>query len=358
MIAPLEGFRFIAFILIFLHHLSFEGLLGVIGVSFFFALSGFLYGSSYFEHFNTLSYNHVYKFYYKRLIRLYPIYFLASILAIPVAIKSNFKDTLSYFIMAQSFYNNGKQVFAYNSVSWFVSTLFFIILMLPFLFYIFNKLKLFDYLICIISLSVLLYIFGYLVAYQFKGEMQPYSFGWWFIYISPYFRILDFLIGAFSGIFFKKINLKIKTKNGIKTLLIFTLLEIATVIVFIVSYKTDWFKFDSILMSIYFLPEISFFLIIFSYSKGLLSGILSNPFTIYFGKISYTAFLLHQIIIRYISLYFEPSSYLYFSTDYKHIFTQFCILISILCISDVIYRIYGKPISKFFLKRNRSYSTT
>lgn len=84
MIGSLQSLRFIFAIMIFLHHFTGNGGVGLFeaggscGVSFFMILSGFVMSVGYFEKVQLPSFNYT-SFIGKRLIRVYPLHFLCLI---------------------------------------------------------------------------------------------------------------------------------------------------------------------------------------------------------------------------------------------------------------------------------------
>jgi peptidoglycan/LPS O-acetylase OafA/YrhL len=97
----LTGIRFYAAFLVFLshitvipgidqmaqHHLLFNA--GVVGVSFFFVLSGFILTYNYADVFSVgLSRHEYWKFLWDRLTKIYPVHFTITLLMIPVQIRS------------------------------------------------------------------------------------------------------------------------------------------------------------------------------------------------------------------------------------------------------------------------------
>ena len=198
MIASIEFFRIVAFAAMFMHHLSYPGNLGPIGVSLFFVVSGLVVAYNYSTKFNILSKNELMNFYYSRLARIYPIYLITFVISLPVTYLTGFKsssvDAMVNLLMMQAWYPNGMQTFSFNSVAWFVSTIWFFTLATPFLLYIINKLRISQSTVRLAMTALFLFVLSVVIAIQFTGKMEAYSFGWWFIYASPYFRIFDYFV--------------------------------------------------------------------------------------------------------------------------------------------------------------------
>jgi peptidoglycan/LPS O-acetylase OafA/YrhL len=56
-------------------------------------------------------------------------------------------------------------------------------------------------------------------------------------------------------------------------------------------------------LDIYFITPVicSFFILIFSFEKGIFSRILSSKFFLFWGEVSFPIYLIHQIVFRYFS---------------------------------------------------------
>lgn len=109
----------------------------------------------------------------------------------------------------------------------------------------------------------------------------------WFLYISPFHRILDYFMGMLVG--FIWINTR-KDINFNKNIM--TIFEIFILSVISISYIPS--------INIYCEVNIALLLVgvfVFSLEGGLLSKILSNRIFIYFADFSFEFFLVHMPII-------------------------------------------------------------
>jgi len=90
----LDGLRFIAFLLIFIHHSSTQGVaifreiktIGWLGVEIFFCLSAFLLTRLLLRERDQFGTVDVYKFFMRRILRIWPLYFTYVILAIILSV--------------------------------------------------------------------------------------------------------------------------------------------------------------------------------------------------------------------------------------------------------------------------------
>ena len=68
------------------------------------------------------------------------------------------------------------------------------------------------------------------------------------------------------------------------------------------------------------------------------------------GGLSFTFYMLHQIVITYTAVFFMSSIFL-FIPDFKHLMSQFLLFVSIVLLSDVTFRYFETPVRKKILSR-------
>jgi len=351
MINTLEFFRVIAFVAVFMHHLSYGGSIGVIGVTLFIVLSGFIFAYNNFSRFgNLVDMRKIGSFYLSRLIRIYPVYILTFIISLPIVYFSKFQssvlDAIINILMLQSWYPSGIQIFSFNGVSWFISDIVFFSLVTPFILIVLRRSKITKSIPKLMFFSFILWGFAVLVTFKFKGQMTPYTFGWWFIYTSPYFRLFDYLIGLVAGLICVNIREAKVFAVVSKGKLFFSLMEVLSLIGFLMLYRTPYFKFDSIIMSVYYTPGLVLLIMVFSFQQGVLSSVINNSLSCYLGRLTYSAYMVHYLVISYIIVLFLPS--IQGPTgDLKHFVAQGIVLIIVFCASDVIYHHWELPSKRF-----------
>ena len=140
MIRSFTGWRYIFAVAIFMHHYQIDGKSvlqagGVIGVTFFFILSGFLLAYGYKKRLMTREIS-TSDFYKARAVKLYPLHILCFAAVFLLGIR-NFvtadlpKAVLNLFLL-QSWVPSPDYYMSYNAVSWFLSDELFFYLMFPF----------------------------------------------------------------------------------------------------------------------------------------------------------------------------------------------------------------------------------
>lgn len=307
MIKPLTSLRFFFAFCVFLSHLSYlqndtryKGIFdnifseGFLGVSFFFILSGFILTLNYRDKFlnNTISLK---KFYIARFARIYPLHFTMMLISIP-ALYSNLKILAFNILLIQSYIPDIKYFFSYNAPSWSISDEMFFYALFPILIGISFKLSNFFKIILLISFVLLLILLNNLLP---KDKIH------YWLYITPFTRIFDFILGILLfDIAFHFKNKKITFSK--KTYIYFQLGAITTLVLFFFFHE---FSPISYRYSIYYwLPMC---LIILSAATSFISEksitwitkFLSWKWLVYLGEISFGFYLIHYLVITYTNKY-------------------------------------------------------
>lgn len=306
MIKPLTSLRFIFALFVFLRHIGFifnnNPVLnklnnyifneGYLGVSFFFILSGFILSLNYKT--KIISQKITFKdFWIARIAKIFPMHWVALLIAVPLIVYFRFNLTLFYtfiahFFLLQSFYPSYNLYFSYNLVSWSLSTEMFFYFIFPFIILYNHKFKSAPY----VNLILLLLIpIGIYFTYGKINDSLFYGL----FYINPLFRIVDFLIGILL------FNLYNKYKNLLTTSkLIGTLAEVAAIVVFIAFFVFHPYILQGYRYSCYYWLPMSVIIFVFTYQAGFFSKILSNRLFVLAGKISFSFYLFHLLVIRYV----------------------------------------------------------
>jgi len=298
----LDGLRFIAFLLVFIHNAPYIesskgwALLhdyGWIGVDLFFCLSAFLITKLLdIEHEREGKIN-IASFYMRRILRIWPLYFFYIILIIlfPVLLQRNNNYEFMQIAGLATFTFN----FVYAYLFPIVITLFIHLWTISFeeQFYlvipwsirgitrVVPKTRMGILTIIFLLASAIRAIFIYL---QFKHPA---------IYILPFARFEALLGGMAIGL-----GLFDNLFHNIKSWILFLLGVALNSAIFALPkiYEINWY-----LMLSYLFVGAGMSLILFSVTRkesSLLRNLLSNPPTVYLGKISYGLYVFHLISIR------------------------------------------------------------
>lgn len=301
MIRSLTPFRFFAALLVFMFHIGFRKYeLGYIGVSFFFVLSGFILTYNYHQKFDKLTSKNISSFYVARFAKIYPLHVLTFLMAFPVVLKSQvdgvpntiLKGFINVFLL-QSYFPDPKIFFSFNTVSWSLSNEMFFYILFPFIIYGLGKfLKVTNN-----TRLIFLLVFTWSIVLFVFSTVKNVTIDDWVLYIFPISRVFDFFVGVLLALIF--IN---KSKNRVKiNCLQFSILEISTLVLLLISILYSPNINQSLRFSIYFLPFISFLIYVYSFQKGIVSKILSNKFLLFLGEISFSFYMIHLLTIIYVS---------------------------------------------------------
>lgn len=121
----------------------------------------------------------------------------------------------------------------------------------------------------------------------------------WFIYIFPLYRSIAFLQGITLSVVYREI----KTKSIIKKLDLnqYTIIEICSILIFILLYLFASQVELAYVYDVYFILIIMVIILIMSLSKGRVAKVMNNKKLAGFASNVMYFFMLHQICIRYVS---------------------------------------------------------
>lgn len=352
----LNGLRFLAAFAVIIHHIEqFKMIakkdnyfhlplienIGGLGVTFFFTLSGFLLTYLLILEKKEINKVDVNKFYFRRILRIWPLYFL--IVIISFLITPNFPFTLIglnfdginfsnffYFIfmLANVALIVNPPVFAAAPL-WSVSSEEHFYLLYP---HVFNK---FTVTSKILIIGIVL--FNLIKAtFLFLGTKFQLSF---FVFMYNYFnlfRIDCMLIGGIGACLYYHKSLILKNIYNVITF------RVALLSVFLFCYFG--IKFGESTQLIY---SVFFIVIIINVSTSKeKSYMLENNIMNFLGKISYGLYMYHGLIIGFVLLYFKINNLLLNNV----ILYPIVIFLTILC-SALSYFILEKPFLKLKSKK-------
>lgn len=285
----LTGLRAYAALLVFGIHVANMGVMdqdddgnllaaGMVGVSFFYILSGFLLA------WTAQPGDRAKQFYQRRFARVYPAYFVAWALAAAWLVVSGGDFGLKSFLpltLMQSWIPVEGAYFAVNSVFWSLSCEAFFYLMFPLIFPTLRRLDGRGRLIAMGAVVAIVFGIAWAVDPLIRG-----SVGHWFLYFFPPTRMLEFILG---------ILVALHMKSG-KSLSVGV---VPSIVLGIAAYVAAVYSADSFMrVAVTLVP---FALIVAAAAQADLRGTWS-PFrdkvTVRLGAWSYAFYLLHtQVII-------------------------------------------------------------
>lgn len=312
----LTSLRFFAIMIVVVHHLKEligwapSGGWGAVGVSFFFVLSGFVLTLNYQK---ILTYNDAGNFLWRRFVRLYPLYIVTLFISIfviqfyKIKLDTGLVSTVANLLLLQSWFSASEIHFAFNSVSWAISTLVFFYI--AFVFIQFNFLKNF---LIITLLSLVSLVMS--VIYIITNNSEPIQIHW-LLHMIPTNRILVFLIGMILGKIFLSVrdgvnNLNILTASFFELLSILLIIDRLSSCIVLNTMLRVLHKYIDVpqplarqIIDIYFLTPVLCGLLIFicSLQFGLISRFLSSKLLVFLGELSFAIYLSHQLVFRLLS---------------------------------------------------------
>lgn len=328
MIDSLTSLRFFAAFAIVLHHTKgsifpsdfMSGVPLISGVSFFFVLSGFILSYVYSGKMESVG---LYKFYTSRFSKIWPPHIFTLILVVLLfpasewvfGAKDGWLVTLLNVSLLQSTVPVPAYYFSFNSVSWSISTELFFYAAFPLLLSGLNKNWHLKLIALLLIGGVSSYIVDLYVSNYYSPERLTEFSGHGLAYISPLFRVQEFFIGM----------LLFNVFNHVKGWKVFgfamcTVLEVLCVaaVVFltqniiettsaIVGPKNDASSefWGHCATGLFF----GLVVMCFAINKGLISKILRLRLFVVLGEISFSLYLIHQIVFRFYNTYrsmFEP----------------------------------------------------
>lgn len=287
MLKSLASLRFVFTFLVFLHHI--DVLQDALGHAFFYALSGFILSYVYAERFAEQKIS-LSRFLKLRLSRLYPLYVLTLLAAIPLSLgllASNAAQWTLQFVanlfMLQSFIPNAEYYFSFNSLGWSISDLFFFYTLFPVLLLGFRK---YTHRI-IYGVFALFFLFILSLMCIIPQELQH-----WFFYINPLLRLFDFALGM---LLYQLLNKASFGRFDSR----FTWYEIGSLILLVIFYASAALFPKVLRYSVYYWLPMLAVIGVFAQQKGALSKLLSKPLFLILGNLSFGFYLWHQLILRY-----------------------------------------------------------
>lgn len=308
----LTSLRFFAALMIVIHHSV--GLFGISklginlgqGVSFFFVLSGFILTYVYPKLETWLE---IRRFWRARVARLWPTYLVSFLLGFWLFhYNLEGKTAAAHLLMVQAWLPLSTYYFSYNAVAWCVSTELFFYLAFPFIVSGWNKswwIKLIFSGVILISLMVL----SNLLALPNYGSPLVASDGLLvtqhgLLYINPLSRIFEFIFGMCIALALQRGEVK-------WSLFIATMYELGAIIfcalsMYYMNSIAAWSSHSvlgpsAMLWVRHCGSMFAFGLLIYilAQGRGKISDALAHPLLVVLGEISFSLFLIHQILLRY-----------------------------------------------------------
>ncbi|MBV7502113.1 acyltransferase [Achromobacter sp. ACM05] len=280
-------------------------------VSFFFVLSGFVLVHSY----GTINAKKDYwTFLSARISRLWPAYAFTGLIAIlaltPINTAYDFLRAVVNLLMLQSLVPSSWFYFSFNGVAWSVSAEMIFYLAFPFALLLLRRS--FWYLLGVAALVVVANVSVAAMADMSVSEGVPVS-AWGLLYISPLCRVAEFFIGMAAYPLATRFVSALKGLDVVRA----TTLEAAVLAAMVAGMVFTAWLARSVLwtshpqLALWILvtgPTVIFAasLVVFFAERGFVSRVLGFRPLVYLGEISFSLYLLHQLVLRVMLAYFDP----------------------------------------------------
>jgi peptidoglycan/LPS O-acetylase OafA/YrhL len=279
---------------------SFYPFEGIIAVSFFFILSGFVMAYNYRTWFDgSVGRTKVWNFLVMRGSRLYPVHLLGLVVLVALTGFDGMPPAdrlVANLTLTQSFFSDPEWFCTGNPVAWSLSTEFFFYLVFPPLMWCFNKLPR--------GRGVRPAV----VAVLWSGSA---AIGWfaagdylevfWLCYVFPPTRSLEFAVGVLAGLMFaERVSKPTRPVTRFDRLgaTAWEALIVAAVLACVV-YAQDLGLPKGFLFCAYHTPVVVLLILTFARQRGYVSTVLSGRVGIYLGETSYSLYTLHVPIMYY-----------------------------------------------------------
>jgi len=308
----LTSLRFFAALAIVFHHLTGEMGVGAAnlhlgqGVSFFFVLSGFILAYVYPR---LPDWRAIANFWRARIARIWPAHIASFLLGWwLLGYKIVPATAVAYLTLVQAWIPSWDFYFAYNSVAWSISTEFFFYLCFPFLLHRWSatwQVKLGGAALLLVGLIWACSAMALPALAPPNGNaFQPSQHG--VIYINPLSRLLEFSIGMAAVQLFR-------TRRYTAGVLVGTALEISLLVLCalnvvasgsVVAIVESMFPAAPVIQWLVHSSSVFSFaalIYVMAHGRGHVSAFLQLRPLVLLGEISFSMYLVHQILISYFS---------------------------------------------------------
>jgi peptidoglycan/LPS O-acetylase OafA/YrhL len=302
-IHALTGLRFVAALLVFLHHAApscfYEGFSGV---TFFFVLSGFILTYNYQRTFTRLQCGQLWSFYVCRAARIYPVHLLTFVAITPLywshigLHRSQIIGVVKNLTLTQSF---GRSYFSFNAVAWSLSDEIFFYSLLPVVLWGLWKLRLNRAVPTLLSIGAI-----WFAAFSYVTSQHDDPLLHWRCYVNPVLRFGDFLIGVLLGKLYARMQGTVSA-FGKRPTAVFTVLEVLAVASFLIAWECSRWVTVTTRLGPYYTPSMASIVFLFAFESGVLSRAIGTWLGRWLGEISFSFYMIHQMILLYLDKYKE-----------------------------------------------------
>jgi peptidoglycan/LPS O-acetylase OafA/YrhL len=284
---------------------------GYVGVSLFFVLSGFILAYTYLDPDGGMR-GSLSDFWFARFARIYPVYFVALLIALPIFIDIAFvhpvgvmklKDTLRTAFVTPLLLQGWtpKRAWMWNGPGWSLSAEAFFYLLFP-VFGVAIAKKSVKWII-----AIALIVFGFILLPQLLyGMTRPEgltrinasTYGPWvaFLKFSPLVHLPQFVLGIATGVLF--LRRRGKDTRSARMAWLATLSVAAAIVVLASSHRIPYLLLQGGLLA----PLFAIVIYSLACGRGFIATILSNTLSMRLGEASYALYLIHMPLSWYLAI--------------------------------------------------------
>jgi peptidoglycan/LPS O-acetylase OafA/YrhL len=314
--------------------------LGGLAVPFFFCLSGFVMQWTWSQRPTTAL-----QFLIRRLARIYPTAMLGLVISLlayrllgsPLAgyVGGQHSVVMSVFLIQSWAFNVPEIRQSWDGVSWSLSCEFFFYLMSPLVLPLVSRLNL---------RGALIPLFVVVISYIFTASFGMKHWGTGFLVFAPIARLPEYLCGTFLA--------RVVLERPVRISKLGPLVALFASVVAPLGIAESIFNADLVSLDLIALP--GFLVLIFVSAHADLDrrnsgGVFSVPPLITLGKISFSFYMMHALIlgvVDWISTYF-PKSHLSLTVGEAW---RFAFLIVAICVAALVHRFFENPLHDLILR--------
>ena len=265
MIKSLTSLRGIFILFIFFHHcLDLYPGGGSMAVAFFFVLGGFGLTLGYKDRVMSQDFNYR-QYLTKRVIKFYPLHWICLLAALPLALLAFSIKQLPVLAVNAALLQTWIPIkgiyFSFNAVSWYLADTMFFAVVFPFLL---------KWIVNATAKGKTLIALGIAVIYAVVAVLIPADMHHAILYISPYMRLTDFILGIYLALAYQSIKDKpitILKSKVFAEVFVFALIALLVLESCVLSE-------DTVLFAPVYWPLVALLILVASLSSGTGGGVL------------------------------------------------------------------------------------
>ncbi len=305
-------------------------------VTFFFVLGGFAMTLGYKDKVMMAGFSYG-QYLSRRCIKFYPLHWLCIFAIMPLAFLSfSWMDIPKLFLNAvllQTWIPIKEVYFSFNAVSWYLADTMFFAIVFPLIFKRISSASSKGRVVLATALAVVYVIVGILIPEDKYHAVM---------YISPYMRLMDFVLGIYLALGYMKLRERpVRNRNRVISQIV-----VALLIVFLVVESCLLSETATLFAPVYWIP-VALLILIASLSERMGGGKwLLNRWLQCVGEMSFIIFMVHQIILRYTTVVFDKILHL----ENEIFYVVFTLAMTVI-VSIVVDKYILKPITQWLTKR-------